>query len=86
MTDHIEAQHHATMNALAEGIDKILNSETMPARRFGFVLLVSEFGKIEDGRVNYISNGNRDSMIAMLREYLARLEGRYTEAETGIPQ
>ena len=45
----------------------------------GFVVLVAEFGRIEGGRVNYISNGERDDMVAMLREYLARLEGRVAE-------
>jgi hypothetical protein len=41
--------------------------------------LTAEFGKIEGGRVNYISNGNREDMLAMMREYLARAEGRYQD-------
>lgn len=73
----IQEEHWASMNLLAHAIDEWLNGQLRPGEKpqIGFVLLVSEFGKIEDGRVNYISNGDRQSMIAMLREYLARLEG-----------
>ena len=82
MADPIEAKHHANMNALAQGIDEILNGKRRPGkkRQLGFILLVAEFGKIDNGRVNYISNGERADMLAMLREYLARAEGRYSDA------
>ena len=81
MADPIEQQHHAVMNALARGIDEGLNGPRLPGvkPKIGFVLLVSEFGKIDGGRVNYISNGQREDMLAMLREYLARVEGRYSD-------
>lgn len=81
MPDPIEAKHHANMNALAQGIDEILNGKRRPGKKpkLGFILLVAEFGKIDNGRVNYISNGERADMLAMLREYLARAEGRYSE-------
>ena len=87
----IEAQHRETMNALARGIDEIFNGP-LPApglpsgpRPICFVLLSAESGKVVDGRVNYISNGHRDDMVAMLRELLARFEGRYA-ATTTTPQ
>ena len=65
------------MNTLARMIDKRLNGAAVGTdRKLGFVLLVAEFGKIEDGRVNFITNGNREDMIDLLREYLGRLEGR----------
>lgn len=77
MPDPIQQEYRASMNRLARKIDKWLNGDAKPLhRKLGFVLLVAEFGKIEDGRVNYISNGERDDMIAMLKEYLGRLEGR----------
>lgn len=81
MTDPIQKQHRERMNDLAKAIDTVLNGPNFPGipRKLGFVLLVAEFGQIEDGRVNYISNGERADMIAMLREYLARLEGRIVE-------
>ena len=50
--------------------------------KVGFILLTAEFGKIDGGRVNYISNGEREDMIAMMREYLARVEGRYSDGPT----
>lgn len=88
MADPIEEQHFAMMNALAAGVDDILNGEDTPPkdRKLGFILLVAEFGKMDGGRVNYISNGNREDMLTMLREYLARVEGRYTEPATKVAQ
>jgi hypothetical protein len=74
----IQEQYRAQMNELAHMIDEWLNGPMLPGipPKLGFLLLVAEFGRIEGGRVNYISNGERRDMIAMLREYLARLEGR----------
>lgn len=78
MADPIQPEYRAQMNELAHAIDEWLNGPKRPGipPKLGFVLLVSEFGKIENGRVNYISNGERESMISMLKEYLARAEGR----------
>ena len=87
MAAPIQKQYHRAMNKLARLIDETMNGKRKPGRKptVGFVLLTAEFGKIEGGRVNYISNGERADMIAMLREYLARAEGRYSEP-TGRPQ
>lgn len=81
MTEPIQPQYIARMQRLAQQVDEGLNGKRKPGRKpqIGFVLLVAEFGAIENGRVNYISNGQREDMIAMLREYLARLEGRHHE-------
>jgi hypothetical protein len=65
------------MNDLARWNDRALNFTG--EKKYGFVLLVAEFGKIDHGRVNYISNGQRADMIAMVREWLARAEGRFVE-------
>ena len=47
---------------------------------YGFALLV--FGLNDaPGRMNYISNANREDMLAALKELIARFEGRYTEEE-----
>lgn len=32
---------------------------------------------MEGGRVNYISNGNREDMISMVREWLGRVMGGF---------
>ncbi len=74
----IQPESHGVMNALAPAIDKVLNGERRP-KRFGFCLFVAEFGKIDNGRVNFISIGERADMIAMVKEWLARAEGRYSE-------
>ena len=77
----IQEQYRKQMNRLAKLIDEFFNGRRKPNRKptVGFILLTAEFGKIDGGRVNYISNGNREDMIAMMREYLARVEGRYSE-------
>ena len=76
-------QIEAVMQGLASGIDGILNGDQEDplntGRKYGFVLLVAEFGDIAEGRVNYVSNGDKATMVAMLKEYLARLEGRYLD-------
>lgn len=78
MIDPIQAQHHAKMNDLAKAIDTFFNGDAQP-KRIGFCLLMAEFGKIDGGRVNYISNADRADMIAMVKEWLARAESRYHE-------
>ncbi|MEZ0495432.1 hypothetical protein [Sphingomonas sp. IW22] len=70
----IEARYRATLNALAGGIDTVLNGKDRDGSLV-FVLFVAEAGRIEGGRVNYISNGHRADMIAMVREWLLRAEG-----------
>ena len=32
-------------------------------------------------RANYLSNANREDMLATMKEFIARAEGRYVEAE-----
>lgn len=87
MTSAIQPDAHGPMNKLAREIDRGLNGRSkIKPKRFGFILLVAEFGKIEDGRVNYISNGERADMIAMLKEYLARAEGRVASDTPKMPQ
>lgn len=80
MSAPIEPRYSADMNELARFLDRYFNGSLRGHdRKVGFVLLVSEFGRIEDGRVNYISNGERADTIAMLKEFIARAEGRYAE-------
>ncbi len=73
----IEPEYRESMNAVAEGLDRIFNGEARGAeRQTGFVLLVFPFGESE-GRCNYISNGaNRKEVAIMLREQAARFEGQ----------
>jgi hypothetical protein len=86
MADPIQKKFRDDMNSIGHVLDEVFNGKRKPGRKpkVGFILLTAEFGKITDGRVNYISNGERSDMIAMLREYLARVEGRYHEPKGGV--
>lgn len=83
MTAPVEQKYRSIMNATAEGLDKIFNGDAVP-KTVGFVLLTFEFGRTEGGRVNYISNAHRAEMIAAMKEWLARAEGRYAEPSDRI--
>jgi len=78
MSDPIQSEYRQMMNGLAGGVDEMLNGKTKP-RKVAFVILMAEFGKIEGGRVNYISNGEREDCISMMKEWIARVEGRYAD-------
>ena len=69
---------HDLMNNLARDVDIYLNGTKnikMSKRENGFVLLVFPFNGHE-GRANYISNSNREDIIILLKEQLARFEGQ----------
>ena len=71
----IEEQHRIKMNAIASVLDDAFN----PTGTEGvvFTLFIAESGKMEGGRVNYISNGSRSDMISMVREWLGRVMGGF---------
>lgn len=70
----MQAEYIEKMNMLASVIDQLFNgTKTGNDRETGFVLLVAPFGDTE-GRVNYISNGQREDMTKMMSELLARFE------------
>ncbi|MXO73452.1 hypothetical protein [Alteraurantiacibacter buctensis] len=73
----IQADQRELMNAIARSLDDVFNpGET---RRIAFVVLTAKFGDYEGGRVNYISNGERADIICMMKETIARFEGRYID-------
>ena len=59
-----------------------LEAASGPDRDRRAVILTFPFGGPADGRVNYIGNGERDSVRVALKELLARWEGRYAGSET----
>lgn len=78
--DPIQEKFHDQMNKLAQTLDVFFNGgSTGP--EIVFLLLVGEVNNTGGGRVNYISNGNRDDMLSLMKEYLARAEGRYVEGD-----
>ncbi|MEJ6847490.1 hypothetical protein V3589_14880 [Sinorhizobium fredii] len=62
------------MNGLAQGVDEILNGHG-GRKKNGFVLMVFPFND-HRGRCNYISNAQREDIIVLLKEQLARFEGQ----------
>ena len=85
MNAPIETKYEASMRKIAKMVDVALNPVT-GEKKVAFVLLIAEFGKIDGGRVNYISNGPRDDHITMMKEMIARHEGRYIEPAEGNVQ
>ena len=76
----IEARFRKQMQALAEDLDKSLNGgKKGKERSVGFVLMIFPFDE-HGGRCNYISNGaDRRDVVKLMREQIARFEGRVTE-------
>lgn len=74
----IEQEYREKMNKLAYMIDHYWNGDVPPGeRKVGFCLLVFNMG--DEGRANYICNAERLDMVTLLKEQLARFEGRVSE-------
>lgn len=76
--DQIKPAYREIMGALARGIDEVLNGSRAEGepKTTGFVLMVFPLGAAEGGRFNYISNGNREDVVTLMREMIARFEGQ----------
>ena len=71
----IQPEYIEQMNQLARVLDQRLNGLARgKARKTGFVLLVFPFDGHE-GRCNYISSAEREDIIVLLKEQLARFHG-----------
>lgn len=73
----IEPEYYAKMNALAGALNEIFNGDG--PKTTGFVLLAFKFG--DEGRMNYISNAERDCMVKAMREFICRATGAVGEEE-----
>lgn len=79
MTDPIEPHIQEAANKLATVIDTAINPD-LTTRRYGFCLLMFPFGENQPkDRMNYISNSQRPDMLAAMKEFIARAEGRYLD-------
>ena len=63
------------MQSMASALDDVLNEKGKPKQN-GFVLLVFPFDGPEGQRTNYVSNGQRQDVVAALKEVIARFEGQ----------
>ena len=61
------------MRRLAEGLDQVFNGDERP-KKHAFVLLVMPFDAPPGARVNYVSNGVREDIVAMLKEVIEKYE------------
>lgn len=59
------------LQAIAKGLDDILNGKDATDKKIGFVLWTFEFNHAE-GEVNYVSNANREDMIKVVDEWRER--------------
>lgn len=77
----IEQAHRAKMNELAAFLDHQFNGDAKGGdKKIGFVMMVFEYGE-DSGRCNFISNGaNRQDIVAMMKELIARFEGQPEQA------
>ena len=63
--------------ALADGLNSILNGNDTQNPKVGFVLLLFPFGDGLDPQLcNYVSNAQRHDVVALLKEMTARFEGQ----------
>ena len=71
MADPIQPDLIEIMNNIAKLLSKIF-------KPYGFSLLVFPFAQNDkgNGRMNYISNANREDMLAAMKEFIANAEGR----------
>ena len=76
----IEPEFEKRMRLLADILDMTFNQGYKGHdRKVAFALFVFKFGSGPDHRSNYVSNANREDMLATLKEFIARAEGRYQE-------
>ena len=75
----IEPKYVEQMNEVAHSLDKLFNPN-LNDKKVGFALLVFPLNE-EPGRMNYLSNAQRDDMINSLKEFIARAEGQIEDNE-----
>jgi len=73
----VEPEFKHKMIALSKVINEICNGEKKgDDREIGFCLLMFKFGEgCDSGRMNYISNSNREDMIKAMEEFIGRVKG-----------
>lgn len=64
------------VQAVGESIADVIAGSLPPGH--GFALLIFEFG--HGGNVSWISNAERDGLVAAMKDVIAKLEGRVLDA------
>ena len=72
----IEEKYHAQMTAIMRTLDEFVNGDERP-RKTGIVIMMFDYGDVEGGRTNYMSNGaDRRDIVTLMKEMIARFEGQ----------
>lgn len=82
----IQHQYRKTMEEMGKMIDQSLNPHVTKKsmRHTGFALFVFPFGQPNgERRANYICSAQKKYVLAMLKEFIARVEGKYQEPVEG---
>lgn len=76
--DHgpIEPAQRALMNDLARLLDAAFNGPDCPPEKKAVGFFLTAFNFDAPGRFNYISNADKLDVRAMLKDVVARIEGR----------
>lgn len=69
----LDSSYEQQMNALGRLIDEFFNPDG--EKKTGFVLMVFPFGDVIGHRINYLSNADRDDIVATMKHQIARFEG-----------
>ena len=88
MPEPIQKEQFANMNVIAKTLDDIFNGKDAKQgeKKRGFTLLVFPFGETPDGRINYISNSERESMLVAMKEFIAKNVGNFHENDNKTEQ
>lgn len=74
----IPEELRVSMNAIGKVLQNILYQDlAFSKEKYGFALFIFNFGQGDDHRISYISNAMREDMLATLKEFIAKAEGRY---------
>lgn len=78
----IEPVLRELMNDIGKQIGGALKAATQgTGNGYGFALLMFGLSGAEDMRMNYIANVDREDMLAAMKEFIARNEGRYMDVD-----
>jgi|SRR5215831_5236909 len=74
------------MNDIGHILDGALKEHTAKHtdEKYGFALFMFGLTGNESSRMNYVANVNREDMLAGLKEFIARAEGRYEGPHKGV--
>jgi hypothetical protein len=76
----IQQEVRQVANEIAGILDRAMNPSGN--KTWGFALMIFPFGQPDgEHRCNYISNADRSDMLATMKEFIARAEGRYHESK-----